>query len=183
MVLYGSRTINQRDQIYDLLSRSAQAYWGLNQLPAVERHPEGKPWFPSRAELEFNLSHSGTMGLCALSCHPVGVDIQIIKQWRPGLPQRVCSQEELDWLDRQQDQWGAFTVLWALKESRVKQSGRGLRDPIRQIRVPLPKEGEMSFQLDGFYFGLYRGTDWIGAVCGLESPPETILWEVGDTVL
>ena len=32
---------------------------GLEQMPAVERAPGGKPYFPDRPGLCFSLSHSG----------------------------------------------------------------------------------------------------------------------------
>ncbi len=38
----------------------------------------GKPYFPS-PRCQFNLSHSGTLALCALSDRPVGVDIQMVR--------------------------------------------------------------------------------------------------------
>lgn len=67
---------------------------------------------------------------------PGGVDIQIVKAWRPGLPRRVCSAAELAWLDAQPQLWPAFTLLWTLKEAQAKESGRGLTTSIRDIRVP-----------------------------------------------
>ena len=72
--------------------------------------------------------------------------------------------------------WARFTLLWALKESRAKQSGAGLRGAISQIPVPLPEGGERLFQLDGLWFRCYQGEGWRGAVCALAPPPEDIVW-------
>ena len=55
------------------------------------------------------------MALCALDGAPVGVDIQIAREWRAGLPGRVCSGAELAWLEGQPELWPAFTLLWTLK--------------------------------------------------------------------
>ena len=104
----------------------------------------------------------------------MGVDIQIIKQWRPSLPRRVCSQNELKWLEEQSDLWSAFCQLWALKESRVKQSGQGLTTPIPTIRIPLPQPEPV--QMDELWFRSYNGPGWAAAVCGLSRPPEHIIW-------
>ena len=164
----------KRRQAYDLLAAAAAEQWGWKSLPPMERGEQGKPRFPGENGREFNLSHSGSLALCALDGAPVGVDIQIVRTWRPGLPDRVCSPEERAWLGEGADFWLRFTQLWTMKECRVKQSGQGLTVPIRGIRIPLPREGERLIRLDGLWFGLYGGAGWRGAACGLAPPPEKI---------
>lgn len=174
MVIYGAEGLESRAQAWDLLALAAAEYWGLSPLPETARAPGGKPYFPGKPELRFNLSHSGALALCALDSRPVGVDIQEVKQWRPTLPRRVCTREELAWLEGQPRFWPAFTRLWALKEARAKAGGRGLTRPVREIRVPLPGAG--AARLDGLWFGCYQGPGWAAAVCGQSPPPEGILW-------
>ena len=174
MIVYGARGLTARSQARDLLALAAEEYWGLSPLPEIARREVGKPFFPEREDLCFNLSHSGDLALCALDGGAVGADVQIVKTWRPSLPRRVCSDEELAWLERQSDPWPAFALLWALKESRAKESGRGLTTSIRDIRVPLPTEGPV--QLDGLWFRTWTGPGWAAAVCGHTKPPEEILW-------
>lgn len=176
MVLYGTDNLSQRSQAYTLLSVSVKEHWGLSSLPEITRASNGKPRFSNADGLEFNLSHSGALALCALDTSPVGVDIQLIKSWRASLPSRVCSEDELSWLQEQDDFWRGFTALWALKESRVKQSGQGLTVPIRSISVPLPVSGQRSYFHQGLWFGLYSGENWMGAVCALDTPPSDIHW-------
>lgn len=176
MVLYGAEGLTERRQAYDLLAQAAEAHWGLSPLPGLERGPQGKPFFSAQSGLEFNLSHSGAFALCALSAAPVGVDIQVVRSWRPGLPGRVCSDEELAWLGQGPDMWERFCRLWALKECLVKQRGTGLIHPISGIRVPLPGEEDALLEQDGLWFRTYRGKGWRGAVCGSEQPPENIQW-------
>lgn len=178
MVIYYTKGLTSRAQVRELLALAAKEYWGLSPLPEIARREHGKPWFPEREDLHFNLSHSGELALCALDGAPVGVDIQIVKEWRPGLPERVCSGPELAWLERQPDRWPAFTRLWTLKEARVKESGRGLTASIRDIRVPLPADGPV--QLDGLWFRSWTGPGWAAAVCGHSEPPENFLKKVLD---
>lgn len=170
LVLYIGKNLTARAQARDLLALAAQEHWGLSPLPEIARQEGGKPFFPGLAGRHFNLSHSGTLALCALDSAPVGVDIQMVRQWRPALPRRVCSDGELAWLEAQPDFWSAFTQLWCLKEARVKQSGQGLRGIIRQIPVPLP--GTESEALDGLWFWSWTGPDWAAAACGLCPPPK-----------
>ena len=176
MVVYGARGMARREQAYALLAAAARRCWGMDALPEIRREEQGKPYFPLAPQRQFNLSHSGSLVLCALDSQPVGVDIQAVKCWREGLPGRVCSGKELAWLEGRADRWTAFTLLWAMKESRVKFTGAGLRTRISSIAVPLPRTEESLFQLDGLWFRIYRGEDWQGAVCGLTPPPEEIFW-------
>lgn len=176
MVLYGAENLTRQQQAHDLLARAAEACWGLSPLPSLDRGPHGKPFFPGQRGREFNLSHSGTLALCALSAAPVGVDIQVVRAWRPTLPQRVCSPRELAWLEQEGDLWERFCRLWALKECLVKQQGTGLTRPISGIQVPLPGAADTLLEQNGLWFRTYRGPGWWGAACGQEQPPETIRW-------
>lgn len=178
VIVYGAQGLTAQKQARALLALAAEEVWGLSPLPETAREGRGKPYFPGRGELQFNLSHSRDLALCALDGAAVGVDIQVVKPWRPSLPRHVCAPAELEWLEGQGEGQGegqlAFALLWALKESRGKQSGQGLTLPIRDIRVPLPDCCPCT--LDGLYFRTYRGSDWAAAVCGLSAPPEDILW-------
>lgn len=173
MIVYLTRGLTSRTQARDLLALAAEEVWGLSPLPEIARLEHGKPYFPGRKDLCFNLSHSGDLALCALDSASVGADIQVVKRWRPNLPRRVCSPAELAWLECQSEPWPAFTLLWALKEARAKQSGRGLTVSIPDIRVPLP--APWPIRLDDLWFGAWTGPGWAAAVCGQSEPPETII--------
>lgn len=171
MVLYSAKGLTDRAQARDLLALAVRETWGLSPLPESSSGEHGKPFFPEYPDRHFNLSHSGDLALCALDGAPVGVDVQLVKEWRPSLPRRACSAEELAWLEGQPEFWPAFTLLWTLKEARAKESGRGLTTSVRDIRVPLPGPGPVL--LDGLWFGTWSGPGWAAAVCGHSRPPET----------
>lgn len=178
MWVYASDNIKNRDGAYALLTRAAGAVWALSSLPVLGRSADGKPYFPGFPNYHFNLSHSEPYALCALDDFPVGVDIQRVRDdLRPGLPRRVCSPEELVWLDCQDDRWRALALLWALKEARVKYTGTGLRAGIRETSVPLPENGKTLYPHEGLWFRVYGGKDWMAAVCGEQEPPEELIWE------
>lgn len=179
MVVYGTTGLTRRGQANTLLAQAAETHWGLTPLPPIRRAEGGKPCFAHLEGHEFNLSHSGAYALCALDQTPVGVDIQLVKSWRPTLPRRVCSQAELAWLGGGDDFWLRFTLLWALKESRVKCLGIGLRGNIAAIPVPLPERVGTALRVDGLWFRAYEGQGWRAAACGLTPPPEEILWLEG----
>jgi len=178
LFLCGRRGLTEKAQAYELLEWAVKTQWNLEQLPPVERLPGGKPQFAGGKGPQFNLSHSGSYGLCAVDDLPVGVDIQIVRELRPRLPEKVCSPAELEWLDRQEDRWRGFARLWALKESFVKQRGGSIIAPgsvLRALDVPLPEAGLL--QRGELWFRCFSGPDWEAAVCGLSAPPECIFWE------
>lgn len=176
MILYGSDQLRERADARHLLGIALQEQYRIDSLPEISLLPLGKPFFAEKADIQFNLSHSGSLVLCGLDCRPVGVDIQVVKDWRPSLPRRVCSQQELDWLACQPDQSLGFTILWALKEARVKQCGTGLRSEIREIAVPLPEHWNSVVCLDNLLFRAYTGPGWAAAVCAESAPPSQIQW-------
>ena len=177
MVLYGAVCSDSRQGARALLALAAEEHWGFSALPDIGTLPQGKPVFSRCPEHEFNLSHSGPLALAGLDRLPLGVDIQLVRDFLPRLPLRTCSPAELAWLDRQPDRNAAFAQLWALKECRVKESGTGLRVPLREIRIPLPVPSDgAAAALDGLLFRTYRGEDWAAAVCGHTEPPASILW-------
>ena len=177
MRVYATENLTQRGDAYALLACGAKEFRCFDALPAIDRAPGGKPFFPEHPDCHFNLSHSGNLALCALSGTPVGVDIQIVKyNWREGLPRRVCAPRELEWLEKQPRRWDAFTLLWALKEARVKYDGTGLAAGVREISVPLPKEEQSLYRHDGLWFRTYKGDGWMAAACGEDIPPENLIW-------
>jgi len=154
----------EKGEAYALLARMAAETWGLSPLPALERLPGGKPWFPSHPRAQFSLSHSGPLALCALSDGPVGADIEEVRPRRESLPRYALSGEELAWFQSRGSRWEDFYTLWTLKEARVKCTGEGLKGRSRTIRVPLLESGETA-QWEGFSFTALAGENWRGALC------------------
>lgn len=147
-----------------LLRRCAGAVWGLEALPELSCGDRGKPRFPARPDLCFNLSHSGPWALCALSDEAVGVDMEAVRPRRPILPPKALSEAEYAWFRARGGAWEDFYTLWTLKEARVKCLGSGLDRPARDIAVPLLSPGESAL-LDGLRFTSYAGEGWRAALC------------------
>lgn len=133
-------------------------------LPPVERREGGKPFFPDRPDLCFNLSHSHGLALCVLSDKPVGCDIELIRPRSPNLARYALDDKQYEWFQSRGEAWGDFCALWTLKEARVKCTGQGLRLPPRDIMVPLIGPGEQA-EWEGFTFTALAGENWRGAIC------------------
>ncbi len=167
---------NARQLAHPLLACGAGLCWGMDALPELARGPHGKPFFPQYPQFQFNLSHSGSLALCALDSQPIGADIQVPKPHRPSLPDQVCSPGERAWLRSRGDSDEDFALLWSMKESCCKYSGLGLRRPISAIRVPLPEPGEDRLELDGLRFYLRAGEGWRLSLCGTGEWDGSIHW-------
>ena len=156
----------ERGDAYALLA-ALLAEQGISPLPPMARTQRGKPYFPGRPEVCFNLSHSHGWALCAVSEKAVGCDIEVVRPRRPGLPRHVLSGAECAWFEERGSRWEDFFTLWTLKEARVKCTGEGLVLPARDIAVPPITPGETA-ELDGFTFTALEGGGWRGAVCQRE---------------
>lgn len=159
--VYGVRGEDGRKLTRPLLARAGQLHWGGEALPLLECSPRGKPLFAGRTDRWLSLSHSGGIALCALSDHPVGVDVEVVRPRRMGLPGYVLSPEELAAFD---GSWEDFYRLWTLKESWCKREDSPLFPP-RKVAVPPPCPHKS-----------YAGADWRGAVCCYGEPPEHVVW-------
>ena len=159
-----------------LLAALIKTEYGLSPLPVLARAEGGKPFFPDRRDLHFNLSHSGSLALCGAGSAPLGVDLETLRPRRAGLARYALSEEEYAFFHLQGGDWGTFYTLWTLKEARVKCTGRGLRQLARTIAVPLLRPGERG-ELDGLVFRAYAGETWRAAACCRppEEPPARIV--------
>ncbi len=132
---------------------------GLEYAP-LEVGEHGKPFFPAYPGFHFNLSHSGTKVLCATADRSVGCDVEKVAAERQTLAKRFFSAEEYAALLAQpteEDQCIFFYRLWALKESFLKATGRGLSVPLNAFSVQIGPSGILLTQdVDLASFGLYE---------------------------
>lgn len=160
-IIFGARGENGRALSRPLLRAAARRTWGWEELPSLVTSPRGKPLFEGRSDRWLSLSHSGGYALCALSDAPVGVDIEVVRAHRPGLPAYALSEAELAAFD---GSWEDFARLWTLKESWCKREDSPLCPP-RRVAVPPPCP-----------YASYAGPDWRAAVCCHDNPPSEIVW-------
>lgn len=128
----------------------------------------GKPSLKSFDNIHFNVSHSGKWIVCVTDDQPVGIDIELIKPVDLEIAEHYFSAAEKQQLFSfpASKQTSFFYELWTLKESFIKQHGKGLSIPLDSFSV-LPdgkdhilfmSEAEMQntvffkqYELDGHY--------------------------------
>ncbi len=102
-----------------------------------------KPYLPSSGifSVQFNLSHSGDMAVCAItSNHPVGIDIEEIKKTNyTDLAKRFFSADEYNMLIQspEENQATIFYAIWVRKEAILKATGKGLSIPLNKFTVSI----------------------------------------------
>ena len=161
-VLYGISGSDGRKLSRPLLAAVVKELWGWDEVPELCLSPRGKPEFAGVDGRWFSLSHSGGYALCALSDDgAVGVDIEVVRPHREGLPRYALCEEELAGFD---GSWEDFARIWTMKESWCKREDSPLFPP-RAVPTPPPCP-----------HGSYRGENWRAAVCCCGAVPEKILW-------
>ena len=116
----------------------------------------GKPYFSERQDIFFNISHSGDYVAAAVGKSEIGVDVQIVRSVKDNLIQKLCNNNEKEFIQSAVDKNKAFITLWALKESYIKAIGMGMSFPMSEINFNLRDfngelEGSFSNQTGRFY--------------------------------
>ena len=108
-----------------LLCAHALGAVGVNDA-AIAYGAHGKPYVPSRPDVCFNLSHSGTVAVCAVGDTELGIDIERRHAYDRDIAKMCFTKEEQHWVRAQSNKSEAFTRLWTRKESYLKMLGTGL---------------------------------------------------------
>lgn len=132
----------------ELLAFGLKTLYDIHDMPMISHGTHGKPFFPYREDIHFNISHCDGLVVCAISDAPVGVDVERIAPVSGNLLKRVLTVEELDQLSGHPRDGGEylekFYRFWTLKESAVKESGKGLSQEPRDISFRLDDGIECS---------------------------------------
>jgi 4'-phosphopantetheinyl transferase len=109
---------------------------------------KGKPGPDGYRGIHFNISHSGSWVVVALSGKTVGVDVEKMRKVPEGVAQRFFSETENQMLAEAPDEKEKaeiFFTLWTLKESFLKAIGTGLTKSLNSFTVV--RTGNKEFTL------------------------------------
>lgn len=140
--------------------------------PAIEINEYGKPYLPDHPEIQFNLSHSGTVVVCTVSDTACGVDIEKIDAPHDimALANRFFSLLECNAMLMSANPKEAFCRLWTLRESYVKMRGLGFAIGLSTLRCDFHRgvctiyQNEIP-QTDAFFHEFRNIYGYRGAVC------------------
>lgn len=132
------RYLHRKDQLLCLgagvLAQKMLLQAGATDLE-LDFGPSGKPFLKKHPQLHFNLSHSGSLAVCAVGDVPLGVDVECIAPVDAAVAAYCLSGEEQAHLRNADDPQRCFCSLWTRKESCLKMLGRGLDTPLSQWSV------------------------------------------------
>ena len=111
---------------YLLLKKALREEYGMTENPLFEYGEHGKPRIVGHPDIHFNLSHCREAVACAVSSHPVGVDIESVRHCREQLVAYTMNEREQALIAAAERPDVAFTRLWTMKEARQKLTGQGI---------------------------------------------------------
>ena len=132
----------------EMLARKAIAEWCSFTPESIVFGTQeyGKPYAKDMS-VEFNISHSGDMVVCAFDDKPVGIDIEKIRPIDLTVSKHICTDEELVYLfdhipteqdfayTTDQELLTRFFELWTAKEAYGKCIGAGMSEIRKQVRA------------------------------------------------
>ena len=99
----------------------------------IKLEADGKPY--AEGGPFFNVSHSGSMVICAAGTCPVGCDIEEVKKDTEKIAKRFFTREEQEYIEESGNREEAFAEIWTLKESFMKAVGLGLSLPMTEFSI------------------------------------------------
>ena len=115
-----------------------------NEVTSYSYGQYGKPKIHNARNLEFNVSHSGSWIVCAISTETIGIDIEKHKPVQLGELDIILSQEEKQWLEATslQSKPSLFYDIWTAKESYLKALGGGLYESVSLENITVRPQGK-----------------------------------------
>ena len=92
-------------------------------------------------EVFVSITHSGDFVASAVSDTPVGIDLEVKRDFKPSVL-KALSEDEREFIDKSKDKATAFLKIWTAKEAYVKLTGQGLAGFSKAEVLPLVKNGK-----------------------------------------
>ncbi|MES2556647.1 MAG: 4'-phosphopantetheinyl transferase superfamily protein [Bacteroidota bacterium] len=113
------------------------------------RSEHGKPILVGAKNLHFNLAHAGDWVVCAVDSQPIGVDVEQLKTANLAVSRSFFSPEEHLDICNAPDPNVRFFDYWTLKESYLKQTGKGLSHPLNVFTILFGEDSEIGIEVEG----------------------------------
>lgn len=117
----------------------------------IIKSDENKKPYAENADICFNISHSHELVICAVNDKPIGVDIEKIREIKDRLIDYVCTAEEKDFINNENEKQKCFFEIWTAKEAYFKCLGTGITD-LKSVNT---LDGEFQKHLKRFIFNDY----------------------------
>lgn len=155
----------------ELLQFGLEREYGI--FREVVREGNGKPFLKGEPGIDFSIAHTAGLVVCGIQERRIGVDVEQIRQFDERLMRRICTEEEMYFVEQERVKMTReekFFHLWTLKESFLKATGQGLAVPMREtgfsIRVKGKRMTDIRGPVPGWKYMQYRYRDsYIISIC------------------
>ncbi len=150
----------------DMLAKKAVAeFLGMcAENVMLDIKENGKP-YPTNADAEFNISHSGDWVVCAVSQKPVGIDIEEIRPINLKIAKKFYTEDEIFYLfghtpteeeytqTEDAEIYTRFFEIWTGKEAYLKYTGEGITVCLNKLKFN--KENIHRDYFDSYVVSVY----------------------------
>lgn len=125
----------RREKIYSyaLLRYALFSEYGYTAPPAFNYGEKGKPFLSELSDIFFSISHANGCTACVLAGFPVGLDIQDIRPLKADISHKICTENELEAVNKSENPPQELCRLWCIKESFGKLTGKGFSEGFTKI--------------------------------------------------
>ncbi len=143
----------------------------------------GKPYLSAHPDIQYSLSHSERMAMCAVSESAIGCDIEKVDASHLPLVDSILSLEERQLfysLTSEEQRTDLLFRLWVLKESCLKATGQGLTKNPTSLSFVLDNEPCLTGTDDYRFFELNCPQGYKAACCSRDykAIPEPIFLDL-----
>lgn len=118
---------------YLLLCKLLRENYAISSPPEFSFGPHGKPYLKSYRSIYFSISHCKNAVACVISGEQVGVDILDNRAINENVSKKFCTVAELSELEQVSDKQKYLRMLWCVKESYSKMTGKGYSEGFTAI--------------------------------------------------
>ncbi len=131
----------------DILVRKylSKLYGMSKEKIEIKKGIHGKPYVLN-LPAHFNVSHSGDYTVVAISDRPIGIDVEIIKDFSAILAKKLFNEDELKYISGSSTTRKKFLMqksfyeIWTAKEAFLKYMGTGISGGISSLSLSLNKD-------------------------------------------
>lgn len=134
----------------------------LNNGFKIINNKYGKPSYENSV-IYFNKSHTKDLSVAIIDNKSCGIDIEKIRTFNELMVNKICSNEEITFLNGISNKDYYFTLLWVLKESFLKCIGVGLSVPMKKINFI--KDNKINLEMKNFKMKYITLNKYIIAIC------------------
>ncbi len=116
-----------------LLCDGLREEYGIPEPPLLGYGKDGKPFLADYPHIHFNMSHCTEAAVCAISPHPIGIDVERIRAYNESVARYTMNDEEMRQILSSPHPDIAFIRLWTMKEALLKLRGTGIKKNMKDV--------------------------------------------------